>query len=299
MRVHKIKYEIYSGAGNDFVMIDNISGKVPFGEQKILTIEICNNQFKEIDGVIFADKPLKKDSAIRMNYFNRDGSFGAMCGNGARCIAMYAYKNGIISSKSFTLEAVDDLYAAEIIDDLNVKITFPKPKEIKENIPIKVELGEGLKDMNVSYVNVGSDHIVLFTDDKMNNSALNCKSLEDIDINYIGKILRFHNEFQPRGANVNFVQPLSNSEIRVRTYERGVERETLACGTGIIASGIVSVLSGKANPPVKVLVQSGEWLRVDLRIEDSKIEGLSLTGSAKKFSEGEIERNEFPESGQK
>ena len=283
-----IKYEIYSGAGNDFVMIDNLKGVVPLNNQKDFTLEICNNQFPEIDGIIFADKPLKKNSSLRMNYYNRDGSFGAMCGNGARCISMFAYKKGIIKERNFILEAVDDLYDAEIIDDLNVKITFPEPKEIKLDIPIKTEFGEGLKDMNVSYINVGSDHIVIFLDDKENENALDLKSIDELDINYIGKILRYHNEFQPRGANVNFAVPVNLNEIRIRTYERGVERETLACGTGIVASAIVSTLSDKTKIPVRVLVQSGEWLNVDFKLQNERILDLSLTGSAKKISEGEL-----------
>ena len=284
----KIKYEIYSGAGNDFVMINNLNAIFPMDKQKDFTVKICNEQFKNIDGVIFTDKPLKKGSAIRMNYYNRDGSFGAMCGNGARCISMFTNKNGIVNEKNFILEAVDDLYKAQIIDDLNVKITFPEPKEIKTEIQIKAEFGEGLKDMNVSYVNVGSDHIVIFLDDKVNKAALDNKSIDEIDINYIGKILRYHNEFQPRGANVNFVMPVDENEIRVRTYERGVERETLACGTGIVASGVVSVLLNKANAPVRVLVQSGEWLTVDFRLQNERILDLSLTGSTRKISEGEL-----------
>jgi len=286
--VEKIKYEIYSGAGNDFVMINNLNAIFPMDKQKDFTVKICNEQFKNIDGVIFTDKPLKKGSAIRMNYYNRDGSFGAMCGNGARCISMFTNKNGIVNEKNFILEAVDDLYKAQIIDDLNVKITFPEPKEIKTEIQIKAEFGEGLKDMNVSYVNVGSDHIVIFLDDKVNKAALDNKSIDEIDINYIGKILRYHNEFQPRGANVNFVMPVDENEIRVRTYERGVERETLACGTGIVASGVVSVLLNKANAPVRVLVQSGEWLTVDFRLQNERILDLSLTGSTRKISEGEL-----------
>jgi len=275
-----MKYEIYSGAGNDFVMIDNWNNKIPFEKQSEFTVKICNENFKDIDGVIFADKPLKEGS-IRMNYYNHDGSFGAMCGNGARCIAMFAYKNNIIPKKEFIIEAVDDFYTASIIDDINVKIDFPEPKEISLNISLKFDLNGELDEMNVHYVNVGSDHIVIFIDDLKT-------PLDNIDINGIGRTIRFHEKFQPRGANVSFVQILSENEIRVRTYERGVERETLACGTGIIASAIVAGLTKNTKPPVKVLSQSGEWLIVNFKNEDSKIKNLSLLGSAKKIGEGEI-----------
>jgi diaminopimelate epimerase len=283
-----VKYEIYSGAGNDFVMINNLSGMIPFDMQAELTIKLCNTDFKEIDGVIFADKPLKSGSAIRMNYYNRDGSFGAMCGNGARCIAMFAHKNGITDENKFTLEAVDDLYSAEICGGTNVKITFPQPKEVKTDIKITADSGNGPKDMNVHYVNVGSDHIVVFLDDEKNKAALNNVPLEELDVNSIGKILRFHDEFQPAGGNVNFVMPLGGNEIKLRTYERGVERETLACGTGIVSSGIISVIKGISKSPVNVLVQSGEHLTVNFDSDSSKITNLSLTGSARKISEGDL-----------
>ncbi len=288
-----IKYETYSGAGNDFVMINNFDGIIPFDKQEEITVKICNEQFKDIDGVIFVDKPKYMARAVRMNYYNRDGSFGAMCGNGARCTAMFARKHNITQGDKFLMEAVDDFYVAEICDDINVKITFPTPKEIKTDIEIKAEFGEGLKDMNVNYVNVGSDHLVIFMDDENNKSALDNKSIEELDINYIGKILRYHNEFQPSGANVNFVKPLSQNEIQLRTYERGVERETLACGTGIVSAGIISVIKSIAVSPVKVLVQSGEWLTVSLDLENNVIADLSLTGSAKKISEGEISESEI------
>lgn len=279
----KIKYEIYSGAGNDFIMINNRNNEVPFENQKDFTVKICNDTFKQIDGVIFADMPLHTGSDIRMNYYNRDGSFGAMCGNGARCISMYAYKNKILGGKDFILEAVDDLYKAHIIDDINVKVDFPEPKRIETGITIDVDN----KKMNVSYVDVGSDHILVFMD-KGNNEALNSKSLNELDVDNNGRTLRYHDKFQPAGGNVSFVENLSENEIKVRTYERGVERETLACGTGIIASAIVSGMIKNVKPPVKILSQSGEWLVVDFKIEGSKIKNLSLQGSAKKIGEGEL-----------
>lgn len=283
-------YELYSGAGNSFVMINNLywQYQIPLYEQDEFTKFICKEYFKDVDGVIFADKPVRYGPDIRMNYYNRDGSFGAMCGNGSRCLAMYAYKNNLISGKEIILEAVDDIYKAEIIDDKNVKVTFPEPKEIRFNITVKAELGSGLKELVVNYADVGSDHIVLFLDDETNRAVLGKSAVDELDINLLGVVLRNHYEFHPRGANVNFVQPVSEDEIRIRTYERGVERETLACGTGIVSSGIVSALQGKVKTPVKVMVQSKEILIIDFGFRDGRISDLSLTGSAVKLSEGSI-----------
>jgi len=277
-----MKYEIYSGAGNDFVMINNWNSEIPFDKQKELTVKICNEKFKQIDGIIFADKPQNDGSDIRMNYYNRDGSFGAMCGNGARCIAMFAYIDHILEGKEFVIEAVNDLYKAQIIDEFNVKIDFPEPKEINTGISIEADG----KEMKVSFVNVGSDHIIVFIDDI--KEALNSVSMDKIDVDNLGRTIRYHSKFQPCGGNSSFVQVLSENEIRIRTYERGVERETLACGTGIIASALVSGLIKNVKPPVKVLAQSGECLTVDFKIENSKISDLSLQGSARKIGEGEL-----------
>jgi diaminopimelate epimerase len=275
-----MKYSIYSGAGNDFVMINNRDYTVPFEKQGDFTRKVCTKQFPEIDGVIFVDKPLGKESSLRMNYFNRDGSYGAMCGNGARCIAQFSADEGIATQRVFNLEAVDKTYGAEIKGNNTVKISFPPPEEIKLNIKAD--------DFMVHLVRVGSEHIVLFIKGEENKKVMKVSSLNDVKVNEIGKKLRFHKQFQPKGTNVNFADVISGNKIRIRTYERGVERETLACGTGIISSAIVSNLLGKVNPPVKVLVQSGERLTADFVNENRKISNLSLEGSAKKIGEGEL-----------
>ena len=163
-----------------------------------------------------------------------------------------------------------------------VKIYFPPPGEIKPNIVLDDML------LNVNWVQVGSEHIVLFIRDEVNKKVLSTASLDDMKVDELVKELRFHRQFQPKGANVNFADVISKDEIRIRTYERGVERETLACGTGIISSAIVSSLLGKVNPPVKVLVQSGERLTVDFVNDKGNISNLSLEGSARKIGEGEI-----------
>ncbi|HEY3252098.1 MAG TPA: diaminopimelate epimerase [Ignavibacteria bacterium] len=277
-----MKYEIYSGAGNDFVMINNLSGKIPQSRQANLAERICEEQFKNIDGVIFLDKPQNINAVIRMNYYNRDGSFGAMCGNGARCIAQYAVDNGIINEKTFKIEAVDKLYLAEIIKGNLVKITFPSVSDYK--LDVHMELGKELAISKLHWMDVGSEHIVVFIDDIINPKL----AMDDIPISKWGSLLRFHESFQPKGANVNFTVKSDENELRLRTYERGVERETLACGTGIISSAIIAGLLGYVKSPVSVIVQSGEKLKVEYNINRSVIENISLEGSARKIGEGEF-----------
>lgn len=277
-----MKYSVYSGAGNDFVMINNWDKAVPFEKQSEFTRKICSEQFPEIDGVIFVDKPSGKESLVRMNYFNRDGSYGAMCGNGARCIAQFSVDERLVNQDVFNLEAVDKTYKAEIKGNRIVKINFPPPSEIKMNIEIAD------KSLNVHWVQVGSEHIVLFINDEVNKKEINTANLDEVHVNELGKELRFHKQFQPKGANINFADVISGNEMRIRTYERGVERETLACGTGIISSAIISGLLGKVIPPVKVLVQSGERLTVDFIIDNGRISNLSLEGSVRKIKEGKL-----------
>jgi diaminopimelate epimerase len=223
----KIKYSIYSGAGNDFVMIDNRSNIIQFSEQKSFTEKICKEYFPEIDGVIFVDNPLNKGS-IRMNYYNRDGSYGAMCGNGARCISKFAADNGILTSKDFLLEAVDNVYKVEIINDNNIRIGFPPPLDYKLNLKNSINIGKGNREIETHWMAVGSEHIIVYIDELQNKEVLGIDNLDNAKINEWGKILRFHKDFAPKGGNVSFVQVLENNKVRIRTYERGVERKTLA-----------------------------------------------------------------------
>lgn len=286
-----MKYSIYSGAGNDFAMIDNREGVVAFEDEKDLTIKICRDFLKEIDGVIFLNMPVSRNAQIKMNYYNRDGSYGAMCGNGARCIAQFAVDKGILDRGEFNIEAVKKIYKAEILGENRVKVYFPPPEGYRLNIRVSAlaENRTGDDRLNVHWFQVGSEHLVLFIDDEVNNKILGVKNLDNVIVNEWGKILRFHGDFQPEGANVNFAQIISGSEIRIRTYERGVERETLACGTGIISSAIASCFLNGLKPPINVLVQSGERLIVDFKSNDIEVEALSLEGSARMIGEGEIE----------
>ncbi len=286
---HSLHYEIYSGAGNDFVMIDNMSNSVPFNKQKEFVKKICDEKFKEIDGVIFVNKPNVFGADIRMNYYNRDGSYGAMCGNGARCISMFALDKKIINEKQFNIEAVGNLYKAEILDNDLVRISFPPHLQHKLNLKVKTVINgkDGL--INLHWIHVGSEHLVIFIEDEENKKFFVINDLDGAKINEWGKPLRYHKDFEPAGANVNFVQVLSAGELRIRTYERGVERETLACGTGIISSALAAYLTKGTEPPVRVLTQSREYLTVDFKYDGNTIRDITLEGPVKKISEGEIE----------
>jgi diaminopimelate epimerase len=158
-----MKYEIYSGAGNDFVMINNLDGNIAGNKQAELTVRLCNEQFKNIDGVIFIDMPRNKGAAVRMSYYNRDGSFGAMCGNGARCTAQYVLDKNIVKENSFQIEALERLYTADIVSDNIVKISFPPVTDYK--LSIHWEVGKELVLSQLHWMTVGSEHIIVFMGD--------------------------------------------------------------------------------------------------------------------------------------
>jgi diaminopimelate epimerase len=181
---------------------------------------------------------------------------------------------------------VEKIYKAEILGNNTVRISFPPPVSVKIGLKIDMDNGKSIISVNASWIHVGSEHLVIFI--SQNEKAFAIKDLEGVKINEWGRALRYHKDLQPAGANVNFVQVLSGNEIRVRTYERGVERETLACGTGIISSAVISNLLYDTAAPVRVLSQSGEWLIVNFLNNNGVIENITLEGSAKKISEGEI-----------
>jgi diaminopimelate epimerase len=201
-----------------------------------------------------------------MKYFNSDGSYASMCGNGARSVAKYSYVFKISKSKKITFETDAGIINAEILKNDNVKLLMYDPKDLKQNINIKLD-NENIK---VDFINTGVPHTVVF----VNN-------IENIDILKIAKNIRYNDLFfDVGGTNVNFVEIVNNNTIKVRTYERGVEGETLACGTGIIASGILSVYKKFVDNPVNILAKGGDKLRVSFEKINNKIKNVILEGPA-------------------
>jgi len=202
-----------------------------------------------------------------MRTYNPDGSQCEMCGNGARCIARYAYLKGIASSK-MQFETLVGLVEAEIINK-KVKVKLLDPKDIKLNLRINSHC--------VHFVNMGVPHTVWLVEE-----------IDKINVIELGKGLRFHNYFEPRGTNVNFVEVMNNSQIKMRTYERGVEAETLACGTGSAASACIAAMLGKVNSPVDVITKGEEIIKVYFDKEGASIKSLHIEGNADIIFEGKL-----------
>jgi diaminopimelate epimerase len=200
-----------------------------------------------------------------MRIFNADGSEAQMCGNGARCAALY------IGKKEGKINTLAGLIKTQV-SSRQVSVQLTSPKDIKLDIPLNVN-GRLIK---VNFVNTGVPHVVIFV-----------QGIESIDVKGIGKSIRYHAKFAPAGTNVNFVEVKNKNLIQIRTYERGVEDETLACGTGSAASAVIFALKQAIEKSVQVKTQSGETLKVNFKKNNNKFQDLWLAGSAKIVYKGE------------
>lgn len=270
----KINFTKMAGAGNDFIMIDARKGL----NYKSLAQKMCDRTNGiGADGLIVLDKPRKKQHDYKMRIINADGSEAEMCGNGVRCLTAYIVKQKRPVKKLFSIETL----AGEILGKANgsvANVRLSDPTHYRSSIPITVSNIH----ITVSSINTGVPHTIVYVDD-----------LENINVSKIGGIIRYHSKFKPRGTNVNFAEQISTDLVHARTYERGVENETKACGTGSVAVGIVTYL--KANPDIKnkinakmrVRTTGKEILEVTFDLINGKVSNVWLKGSAKFIAKGE------------
>jgi diaminopimelate epimerase len=255
-------------SGNDFVVVDNRRGVVK--DAPAFTREVCRlHQGAGADGVLLFEN--SKKANFKMRILNLDGSEAAACGNGFRCIALYAHEVLKYSSRMI-FESGSGVIEAEVGSGDSVRVQLVKPRIFEINGVLEA----GKHRFPYAFLDTGVPHVVIFVED-----------LGKIGVFEHGKVIRNHPRFQPFGTNVNFVEVRSKKEIAVRTYERGVENETLACGTGTTASAVVSVLKGHVTSPVQVLTKSGEKLRIEIRQEGGEITKVFLEGKAQFVYKGE------------
>ncbi len=263
-----LKFTKTVATGNDFIVIDNRSGVV--AELSALAKKSCDRKRSiGADGLLVIEKSKKCD--FKMRIFNSDGSEAQMCGNGSRCAALYAATNKI-AGKEMTIETLAGKLKANVNGSL-VKVMLTAPKDIRWNLCLMIHKCP----YKLSFVNTGVPHVVHFVED-----------ISKVDVKNIGSHLRNHGEFAPEGTNADFVQIHGKNSIRVRTYERGVEDETLACGTGSVASAIISAEAEGMTSPVTVHTQSGEKLKVYFTKHDGEFKDVYLEGHAKLVYEGVI-----------
>lgn len=253
-----IEFYKYEGAGNDFVVIDNRNGSFDRSDNNLVK-NLCDRRFGVgADGLMLLQNHEEAD--FEMVYFNADGFEGSMCGNGGRCIAAFAHHLNLTGS-STSFMAVDGVHEALVLtpDHIRLKMT---------DVPIHE------KDGDHYFLDTGSPHYVVFTD-----------GLDEIDVYTEGRKIRYSERFRQTGTNVNFVEPHSEF-LSVRTYERGVENETLACGTGVVASAISAALAGKINNSEVVVHVRGGSLKVSFDRDGAFFSNVWLEGPARKVFEG-------------
>jgi diaminopimelate epimerase len=261
----KISFHKYHGTGNDFIMLDNRDGKYSALTEKQVEF-LCDRRFGiGADGLILLENDA--DSDFKMVYYNSDGRISSMCGNGGRCIAAYAKSLSIIKDSTKFL-AIDGMHEAIIKSD-NPVVAKLKMKDVEE-----VErIGEDM------FLNTGSPHYVRFV-----------RNAITTDVVGEGRNIRNSERYKSEGTNVNFVEPLSDKLV-VRSYERGVEDETLSCGTGIVASALASVSKGfiKADKGICNIKAMGGTLKVHYEKSGSGFKNIWLEGEATYVYKGEIE----------
>ncbi|MCZ7645538.1 MAG: diaminopimelate epimerase [Planctomycetota bacterium] len=263
-----------SGTGNDFVMVDNRDGLLKEAEKSAFVQAVCPRRVSAgADGAILVEPADKPGHDFRMRYYNADGGEAEMCGNGSRCIAVFAYKLGA-AGRAQKIQTVAGTLLASVPEDgrsAKVRLSQPGALEIKENVDIL-----GAK-RDLYCLNTGVPHAIEFCDD-----------VSRIEIKPRGAAIRYHEVFKPKGANANFVQLLGKNEIRLRTYERGVEDETLACGTGATAAAIITGLVHGYKSPVKVHIASGDALTIHFELQEKTSAPPLLEGAVKTVYKGEF-----------
>jgi diaminopimelate epimerase len=260
-----------NGAGNDFVMLDNRDQSLALSSEQIASL--CDrHRGIGADGLLAVEPP-QSGGDFRMRYYNADGGEAEMCGNGARCYARFVNRLHNDSLKSLRFETMAGMISAEFEGE-QVRINMSTPHSMLLSQTLMV----AGKELTVHSVNTGVPHAVVFVDD-----------LDNVDVYGLGAGLRYHEAFKPKGTNANFAKVIAPGQIAIRTYERGVEGETLACGTGMVACGLIEhEIHGTASP-VAVTVKGGDTLRIGFTERaPQEFSDVTLFGPADFVFTGEI-----------
>jgi diaminopimelate epimerase len=264
----KIPFYKMQGSGNDFILIDNRRGALKGRNLKQLARTVCDRHYSVgADGLIVIVPSRRAD--FKWRFLNADGSEAEMCGNGSRCAARFAHLRRI-AGRNLRFETRAGIIRAEVKTGA-VKVQLTDATGLRKDI--RIPLGSGARSGH--FINTGVPHVVYLTD-----------RLESEDVAGVGRATRFHPLFSPAGTNANFMQVLGPSRIAIRTYERGVEGETLACGTGAVAGALIAGSLGLVSSPVDVITRSGEKLVVSFRREGDSFADLHLEGGAEVICEG-------------
>ncbi|PYL50099.1 MAG: diaminopimelate epimerase [Verrucomicrobia bacterium] len=265
-----LRFTKMNGAGNDFILFDNRTADIDLDRNQIA--QLCDrHRGIGADGILLLENPTNR-ADFRMRYFNADGGEAEMCGNGARCFARFADKVGGQKGR-ISFETPAGVISAELKDDL-VTLRMTEPTDLRLN----VDLSMAAENRTVHFINSGVPHVVIPV-----------AKIDNVDVRGEGAAIRHHEMFSPNGTNVNFIEKLGPNKIAIRTYERGVENETLACGTGIVASALIFAASENCEGPVTVLARGGDELQVSFEETQHEFRNVTLTGPAEFVFEGTID----------
>jgi diaminopimelate epimerase len=259
-----VRFWKLEGAGNDFLGLDGRAGGFKLKRQQIA--DLCDRRRGVgADGVLVVEKPKVRGADFRMRYYNSDGGEAEMCGNGARCFALLARAVSGRKGKELRVQTQAGLLTLRM-SGREVQVSMTEPTKLRLGKKVVVA---GRKVV-VDFLNTGVPHAVLFV-----------RSVRSIDVAKQGRAIRYHSAFAPSGTNVNFVEIGRGNRIHVRTYERGVEGETLACGTGVVASSILSNLRRGLRSPILVATRGGDNVRVGFSMENGQAREVTLQGPAR------------------
>ena len=261
-----------SGCGNDFIIVDNRNSSIEETDIATFITNICRRKMSVgADGIILIERSDTVD--FRWRFYNSDGSTAEMCGNGARCAARFAFLNGIAGSE-MAFETLAGMVSASVSDDAQVKIRMTDPSNLQMDIPIVLKSGT----LTIHKVNTGVPHVGVFVDD-----------IHKAPVNEMGREIRFHKDFAPAGTNVNFIGMLPDKTFAIRTYERGVEDETLACGTGSVACALFVAQKFGLLSPVRIMTRSGGCLCIYFTFRQGIFSDVSLEGDARVIYRAELD----------
>lgn len=268
-----LNFEKMSGTGNDFIVIDHREHLIPLDQQPGFAKKVCRRMFSVgADGLILIENSDIAD--FKWRFYNSDGSMAEMCGNGARCAARFAYHHRIAGKRTMTFETEAGIIEAEVAEDEEyVRVLMTPPFDYRSGMQVGLD---GI-ERDVDFVNTGVPHAVIFVEEGK------------VPVKIWGRKVRFHELFSPAGTNVNFVRIRGESEIEVRTYERGVENETMACGTGAVASAIYAAVKHGCSSPIDVVTSGGEILTILFdQIEGGAVKNVYMQGPARRIYSGEL-----------
>jgi len=266
----RIPFFKMSGSGNDFIIIDNRERIVDEATLPQLIENVCRRRLSAgADGLILVEESNEAD--FQWRFFNSDGGRAEMCGNGARCAARFAFLNNIADQRmSFVTDA--GKVHAHVLED-QVKIRMTDPVDLKLDYTIDLEKGQ----ISISSINTGVPHVVVPVD-----------RIADVEVVDLGREIRYHKLFAPAGTNANFVSPVSDNGFAIRTYERGVEDETLACGTGAVAGALILATKMQLSSPIRMITRSGSYLTIHFAVQDGVFREVELEGDARIIYSGAL-----------